>query len=185
MAGGKSSRMGTEKGLITFNGKTFITHIIDAINPLVNKIFIVTNSNLYDHLPYEKIRDKVKEKGPLGGIYSGLAHSDTDLNLFLSCDIPLINKETINYLIETAQLNNNTSVITHANKIEPLCAIYSKKINFIVYKLIQNNELSILKALNNFDSKLVDISHKDFYNEIYFTNINNKEELNIAENIDQ
>ena len=36
LAGGKSSRMGTDKALFVLNGSTFLDHIIRALEPLVD-----------------------------------------------------------------------------------------------------------------------------------------------------
>ena len=48
LAGGKSTRMGTDKGLISYKNKTFIEHIITAIQPFVDEIIIISNLNSYD-----------------------------------------------------------------------------------------------------------------------------------------
>ena len=90
LCGGKSSRMQSEKGLVLYQNKPFIEHIIEAVLPISNNIQLVTNTNDYNYLAYKKIKDVVVDKGPLGGIYSALIHSDSEINLILSCDIPLI-----------------------------------------------------------------------------------------------
>jgi molybdopterin-guanine dinucleotide biosynthesis protein A len=99
LCGGKSSRMQSEKGLVLFQNKPFIEHIIKAILPITDKIKLVTANKEYDYLPYDKIPDTVTDKGPLGGIYTALTDSETEFNLILSCDIPLISTELLSELI--------------------------------------------------------------------------------------
>ncbi len=95
LCGGKSSRMQSEKGLVLFQDKPFIEHIIQAILPITDKIKLITATKEYDYLQYEKIPDLISDKGPLGGIYTALSNSETEFNLILSCDIPLISTELL------------------------------------------------------------------------------------------
>ena len=99
LCGGKSSQMQSEKGLVLFKDKPFIEHIIKAILPITTNIQLVTNGNDYDYLEYKKISDIEIDKGPLGGIYTALYYSDTEFNMILSCDIPLISTELLQELI--------------------------------------------------------------------------------------
>jgi len=80
LAGGKSTRMDSEKGLILLNRKPFIKHIIEALNPLVNSIMIVSNNSEYDIFNLKRVEDIIENSGPLAGLYSGLFHSKTENN---------------------------------------------------------------------------------------------------------
>ena len=91
LAGGKSSRMGTEKGLILYKNKPFVEHIIEAMNPLVDNIIIISNNKAYKSFGFRCYEDLIKNTGPLAGIYTGLRYSKTENNLIVSCDVPLIN----------------------------------------------------------------------------------------------
>ena len=92
-------------------------------------IQLITNTNDYDYLAYKKIKDIVVDKGPLGGIYTALVHSETEMNLILSCDIPLISTEMLQELIEKHTANFDVSVFEDNDRIHPLIGIYSKKSN--------------------------------------------------------
>ena len=72
LAGGKSSRMGTDKAFLKWNNKLFIESIIDALDPLVSEIIIVSNDEKYDSFKTKRIKDVIENAGPLAGIYSGL-----------------------------------------------------------------------------------------------------------------
>ena len=99
LAGGKSSRMGTDKAMLIFNEKPFIQHIIDAMKPLVNNIIIVSDNEERTFLGINRTNDIIKDAGALAGLYSGVHYSKTDCNLIVSCDVPLITTEVLQLLI--------------------------------------------------------------------------------------
>ncbi|MCL4167425.1 UNVERIFIED_CONTAM: hypothetical protein GTU68_012318, partial [Idotea baltica] len=99
LAGGKSSRMGTDKGFLFLNNKPFVQYSIDALMPLVSEIIIVSDNPDYDVFGFKRINDSTKNAGPVAGICSGLEASSTDYNLILSCDIPLISSQILERLI--------------------------------------------------------------------------------------
>lgn len=93
LAGGKSSRMGTDKGFLKLNDKTFIEYSLAAMKPLVSQIMIVSNNTDYDKFNLKRVEDFINDAGPLAGLYSGLKAAKTEFNLVLSCDVPLVSKK--------------------------------------------------------------------------------------------
>ena len=152
LAGGKSSRMGTDKGFIFFNGKTFINHIIDALKPLVNTIIIVSDLSQYGNLGYKQIKDVYPESGPLSGLYSGLLESDNDLNLVLSCDVPLISSEILRELLKAYSEGNNAVVCKANKRVMPLIALYNKNCSAVCDKLLKNDERRMTRFLEVLNS---------------------------------
>lgn len=178
LAGGKSSRMGTDKGILEINGIKMIESIILAVKPIVDEIIIIANNDHYDYLGYAVHKDLIKEAGPLAGIYTGLSYSNTEKNLVISCDIPFVNSGLLSYIIDNAG-NCEVAVPVHNGVTEPLCAIYSKKCVNTFKKLILDNELKMHNVLNYFLTKQIFIStNQSFYNSKLFTNINTLDELN-------
>ena len=98
LAGGKSTRMGTDKGFLLLNNKPFVQYSIDALQPLVSEIIIVSDNPDYDRFGLKRINDTIKDAGPVAGICSGLEASSTAYNLILSCDIPLITSKILQKL---------------------------------------------------------------------------------------
>lgn len=175
LCGGKSSRMQSEKGLVLYQNKPFIEHIIEAVLPISENIQLITNTNDYDYLAYKKIKDIVADKGPLGGIYTALVHSETDLNLILSCDIPLISTEILMELIEKHDVNFDVSVFEDTNRMHPLIGIYSKRILPVLKKAIDADDLKMMRFISTINHQLIPIlnAKRDF-----FKNINSVAELN-------
>lgn len=125
LAGGKSSRMGTDKGLIDLNGKQMIRHVIDCLSPIFNDIIIISNNPLYTQFGSPVFEDRIKNIGPLGGILTALQLSDTSWNFIIACDLPFMNASVIKLLIQK-EFNCQAIVPVLNNQIEPLCAFYHK-----------------------------------------------------------
>jgi molybdenum cofactor guanylyltransferase len=179
LCGGKSSRMQTVKGLVLYKNKSFIEHIIETVLPISTTIQLVTNTKDYDYLGYKIIADIVVEKGPLGGIYSALVHSDSELNLILSCDIPLISTEILSELIEKHNADFEISVFKDEDKIHPLIGMYSKKLTPVLKKALDENELKMMDFISNSNHQLIAI---DKEKRKFFKNINSVAELNNLNN---
>lgn len=176
LAGGKSSRMGQEKGLIVLNNKILIQHVIDAVSPLVSQIIIIANSNHYDNLGYRVFSDLVAPCGPIGGIYTGLMNSNTKDNFVLSCDIPFISTKMLQYILKHSD-NTDIALPIHNNVPEPLCAYYSKQCTGMLKQLIDLKEWKMNVAINSFDTKRIDVSTQENFHE-NFINLNTPFELN-------
>jgi molybdenum cofactor guanylyltransferase len=178
LCGGKSSRMKSEKGLVLYQRKPFIEHIIQAVLPITNKIQLITNSEDYDYLAHKKVKDKVSDKGPIGGIYSALLSSETHLNLILSCDIPLITTEVILELIQNKNKNSAISVCRTANRTHPLIGIYSKNILPQLLASIETNNLKMMDLLSKTKHQCIESNHAH----TCFKNINTIAELEELQN---
>ena len=92
LAGGKSSRMGSDKSLLKLGNKTLIEHVVDTVRPYVKSVLIVTNDNEKYHFINDVcfISDIRKDQGPLMGLVSGISSVDTKWSFVTSCDMPLI-----------------------------------------------------------------------------------------------
>tara|TARA_B100001059_G_scaffold106154_1_gene105871 strand:+ start:224 stop:802 length:579 start_codon:yes stop_codon:yes gene_type:complete len=176
LAGGKSSRMRTEKGLILYKNKPFIKHIIEAMKPLVSNIIIICNTRAYDRFGFNCYEDLIKNTGPLAGIYTGLNYSKTDNNLIVSCDIPLVNTVVLQKLID--QKNDASEVIQlqSQGKNMPLIALYKKSCEVIFKKELHQNQKKVQTALKKCNVKTVVI---DESLEQVTANINTPEDLEL------
>lgn len=179
LAGGKSSRMGTDKGLINFNQKAFVQNSISAMEPLVTQTMIVSNNPDYDIFKLKRVEDKIKDAGPLAGLYTGLYHSSTSYNLVLSCDIPLINTKVLEELLMAQEPGVEVVQLVSNHKKMPLIALYHKNCEHVFLSSLKKGERRVQVALDNCMVKNVIL--KPEY-EIFTTNINTPKELESLEN---
>ncbi|QXP59364.1 molybdenum cofactor guanylyltransferase [Olleya sp. HaHaR_3_96] len=174
LAGGKSQRMGTDKGLILLHNSPFIKHISIALKPLVSEIIIVSNIQKHDIFGFKRIEDDIENAGPVAGIYSGLKASKTDYNLVLSCDIPLINTTILRQLISNIENDVDIVQIKSKGQTMPLIALYKKQCESIFYKLLLEGERRLKIAVNSCTVKTINL---DKNLEDYTANINTPEQL--------
>lgn len=172
LAGGKSSRMGEDKGLMSFDGKAMIEFIINSVKPIVTNIIIITNNKKYKQFGHPVFEDEIKDKGPLSGILTGLHKSNTSKNLILSCDTPFINEDLLKLILSHSE--NYEVVIPEKNNItHQLIGFYNKSCTKTIKESILENQLKIKLAIQKLNYKIVDANHIDQH---VFHNINTKED---------
>lgn len=144
LAGGKSSRMGRNKALLDFGGRSIIEHTADLFKSIFPEVILVTNTpEEYANLGIKIVTDIFPGKGSLGGIYTGLFHSSHDYSFIASCDMPFLRRELIEFLIS---LKDGYDVVVPRLKDghEPLHAVYSKRCLKPIKSMINREDLRII-----------------------------------------
>lgn len=169
--------MGKDKGFCDLKSKPLISYSIDVLTLICSQIIIGANKNEYNHLGYPVINDEIKNIGPLGGIYSCLKSSKTDDNIILSCDMPLITAELIEYIL-SVKSGYEVVVPVFQNFPEPLCAYYNKAIVPDLLKAIESKKYKIQDVVKKLKTKFLKIdSRLSFYHDNLFANINSPQDL--------
>ncbi len=178
LAGGKSSRMGSDKSEMILNGKTLIEYSIDALKPLCDKIVISSNNFIYDYTGCEVWPDELPDGSPMMGIYSCLKRSSTEYNIILSCDMPLISTSLLAYLLEYAS-ENDITVPNHGNQlIEPLCGIYRQACIPVLKGFIDKGNYRLNECIRSTSHRLVTIDYKTpTFSRNIFSNINTPDDF--------
>ncbi len=181
LAGGKCSRMGQDKGLMLLNGKEMVLNIVEQLLPCVDEVVIVSNNEAYKKFGFTVIEDLIKNAGPAAGIFTALKYSKSDLNFFVSCDMPFISTAAIEYIIQQAT-DKDICIATANGKQHPLFGIYNKSILNMLELLIHQNELKIKTIIQQFNHQLIDMSRWEIEQENLFCNINTKQDFEMAIN---
>ena len=179
LAGGKSSRFGSNKALATFNGTPLIERVTDVLGRIFKNLMIITNSPLeYSYLKIPLHQDLVKGLGPVGGIYTGLDALDDGWAFFCACDMPFINEGLVRYI--TGVRDGFDAVVPKVDwKIEPLHALYSKNCLSAMKELIYKKEYQTIKAFGNINVRFVEEEEIKTYDPQLktFLNVNKQDEL--------
>lgn len=181
LAGGKSSRMGEDKGLVLLNGKPMIQYVIEALKEVVSNIIIISNNASYNKFGVPVYSDIIKNKGPVGGIYTGLYHSTTELNFCISCDVPMISSDFIFWLLNKSG-NASITLPMCKDKVHQMIGVYSKQVLSYFKESAEKEHLKLSQVNKDMACEIIDIE-KEYANfdELIFSNINTKNELiNIA-----
>lgn len=164
LAGGKSSRMGTDKSLLTFHGITLIQHIVFQLTPLFDEVLISANEpDKYAFLGLPVIADKEENVGPLMGILSCLKASSNEINFVTACDIPVMNQEIISKMISLSVDFEIVMPSGNENHFEPLFAVYRKSVVPEIEKLIADRKFKVFELTKLVKSHFITFEREDWY----------------------
>lgn len=191
-AGGKSSRMGTNKAKVLFHGQPLILRVMDRLKPLGAQIFIISNSGDLDYPQLSEITilpDIIPDSGPLGGLYTALKFATADFVAMVACDLPFVSADLIKNQTQIMQRENSDVVIVEtANGLEPLHALYRRKACLMpIETALQNGKRRVISWFP--DVKVTTISHqtvRHIDSELkMFLNVNTLQELENAKDLEE
>jgi molybdenum cofactor guanylyltransferase len=171
MAGGKSSRMGTNKALAKYKDKRLIDLAIEKAIELTDKILVSTNIFLPD-IDYPQVSDAYTGIGPIGGICSCMRKSTTNWNLVLACDMPQV---PVSFLKQMTIGKNEFQVILPClenGHLEPLAAFYHRSAIPVIASQIKGGDYKLVNLVNKLNHEQINCSHPE-----YFLNINTINDL--------
>ena len=156
LAGGQSSRMGTNKALLQIEGETVISRIAREAERLGGELLLVTNQpEEYATLQLPHVSDIRKGMGPLAGLEAGLMASKTEHNLLLACDLPFFQAETGERLLMLLNQYELAIPLTEG-RYHPLCAAYRKSLLPKVQKALDADQRRMAMLLDVANAKLVE-----------------------------
>lgn len=131
LAGGRSVRMGVDKTLLSFDGRSLVARVADAVRQVCEKTIVVTNrlemmaeAGLADDVVV--VRDEVAHQGPLGGLVTALAVAETEWVLAVAADMPHLEPDVIRALWDARDGGDVVLPITEKGP-EPLLALYRRE----------------------------------------------------------
>jgi len=124
LAGGKSSRFGSNKALSRIDGDRLIERLCRTVGSVTGRMMLITHTPAdYAFLKLESRKDLVPRCGPIGGIYTALRTAQTPLCLCVACDMPFVSPEFLEYMVERSA-GYDVVVPVNDGRVEPLCAVY-------------------------------------------------------------
>lgn len=179
LAGGRSTRMGTDKALLLINNKTLLENAIDICKPVCNNILISSNFSEHRNFGHKVIPDEIKNCGPMSGIYSCLKQSETEWSFVISVDAAFVKTELIELLIKNTY-NFDAVVPKHKKGQEPLIALYNKKVIPDIKKHLNSGDFKMQNLLKAINSKFLNTHDLVEKNPNIFSNLNRPDDLQIV-----
>ena len=189
LAGGKGLRLGHEKALETVGNKGLIQWVVFSLSFLNSGIIIVAAAKQFfpQFIGYPKLKmvtDAYPGKGPLGGIYTGLAASDSFYNLVVACDMPFLNQALLDYMI---QISTGFDLVVPrlGHMIEPLHAVYSKNCLAPIESLLKQGNLRIRELFDLVRVRYVEAMEINRFDpeHLSFFNVNTEADLETAREV--
>lgn len=125
LAGGKSSRMGRDKAALEFHGRPQLQVMFELLSGVCERVFVSDRADR-PRPGYPRITDRFEGSGPILGIRSALAEHPDRAWLVVACDLPLLDRPTLDALIAGRDPGRIATAFVSARDgwPEPLCAIY-------------------------------------------------------------
>jgi molybdenum cofactor guanylyltransferase len=143
LAGGRSTRMGTDKALLPFGDGNLLQLALSKARAISNATCIVGSKDRYSAYG-EAIDDVHSGRGPLGGIHAALCATANDLNLMLSVDMPLMSVEYMRWMVELAAPAKELAIVPEAGgQLQPLCAIYRRASRCVIEQALKMGDYKV------------------------------------------
>ncbi len=176
LAGGKSQRMGKDKGALVYHGKSQREHVCKMANEFCEQVFLSCREDQVGtiEIDFPLLTDRFIGLGPFGAILSAFQSNPDVAWLVLACDLPLLDKTTLEQLIKGRNASKvATSFVSPVNDFpEPLVSIWEPRsyplaLQFLAQgyacprKVLINTDVNLLEARN--PKSLMNVNDPDEY----------------------
>jgi molybdopterin-guanine dinucleotide biosynthesis protein A len=180
LAGGKSSRMGTDKAFVDYEGRTLLARALDLARSVASGVWIVGSKEKFAAFA-PVVEDIFRDCGPLGGIHAALRASPTELNLMLAVDMPFVSSAFLQYFITQARGASDAAVVVPRGDAgwQPLCAIYRREFTGVAERALRAGRNRIDRLFDELRTRV--IVQEEFegagFSPAIFRNLNTPEAL--------
>jgi len=183
LAGGRSSRMGTDKAFVEFQGCTLLNRALDLVTGITPTVHIVGSRERFGAFG-DVVEDEIPDHGPLGGIHAALRASPSDRNLIVAVDMPFVTAAFLQYLLtEDKRSEAAVTVPRAAGNWQPLCAVYRRAFAVRAESALRSGHNRIDALFEETTVRIIneeDLGRAGFSADL-FRNLNTREELEAAE----
>lgn len=185
LAGGKSSRMGTNKAFLDFDGETLLDRGLRVLKAACESMTIVGDPATFANYGFV-VADVFQSCGPLGGIHAALVSSSAELNALLAVDMPFVSAELIRFLLAAAENSDAVVTVPRTSKgFQPLCAIYRHGFASNAERALRNGKCKIDASFANVRLRIVEEPElvAAGFSEQNFFNVNTPEDQRAAHDL--
>ncbi len=185
LAGGKSSRMGSDKAFLQLGEETLLSRALKVAAAVAQEVRIVGDAKKFAAFG-QVVEDVYRDRGPLGGIHAALSSSATEWNLMLAVDLPFIEPEFFRYVLLRARESDATVTVPRAGGgLQPLCAVYHRKFAEVAEESLRDGKNKIDWLFAKVETRVIEedeLARAGFSAEM-FRNVNTPEELEMAKSL--
>lgn len=183
LAGGKSIRMGIDKGTVNWRGKEQRYYMADMLKGFCKEVFIscrdIAQQAEIDK-QYKTITDTFTGLGPYSGILSAFREKPEAAWLVIACDLPLVDEQLLHHLTEHRSVKHIATAYQSAitSFPEPLITIWEPKSYPILLQFLSQGYSCPRKVLINSDINLLQVPDAES-----LSNVNTPEEMDRVKRI--
>lgn len=176
MAGGHSTRMGTDKSAVNFHGMPQGTYCAELLGGTLDRVWVSTRKGAPDDAAFAglaRIEDAYEDIGPMSGVLTAMDREPDAAWFVLACDLPFIDEHAVRELIDGRDAGRMaTAFMASDGFFEPLCAIYEPHIAPLLRERLEARRYSLRHVLTDADVRMVCPPE-----DRTLTNVNTPEEL--------
>ena len=184
LVGGASSRMGTDKALLTLNGRNFVEHIHTALQQIATRTSLVGAPDLCKAWPQLPVVPDIHINwGALGGLHAALSAARASWAIVVACDLPFVTGELF---VRLATFRENVDAVVPVQpdgRLQPLCALYRAQVCCEraeeLIALGERRPRALLQQVRTRQVAFNELHDLDGANR-FFTNINNPDDYKYA-----
>ncbi len=151
LAGGASSRMGTDKATLTYLGVPFIDHVLATMSLVLVDIAVCGRNH---GATVTHLKDPFEGVGPLAGLLAALEWADGRPVFVAPVDMPLLTAELITRLVEPPLRGSAARIAVRSDdgSVQPLCGVYAPGAAKIIRRRLESDNRSVLGFLADLDT---------------------------------
>ena len=180
LAGGKSSRMGFDKQLLTDNNRRILETVSDTLKKEFSDILIVTaKPELYESMDVRVCSDIFQNMGPLAGIHAALCNSQSQYVYLIACDMPIVSLPYIRHIKQRIyETRAKVCVCRRNDRFEPFNGFYSRELLAEAEQRLKEGSSSLFRFISSSSPLIIsEETVKSFDRDFrMFTNINTRSE---------
>lgn len=178
LAGGKSSRMGTDKAAIEFDGATFVERAVSVLASVFAEVVVAGVSSVAPTV--HVLPDRLPGHGPLAGLDAAFSYAGGRSVFVLALDMPFVSSSTVHALIDPRPDAMGATIAKSEGRVQPLCGIYGSGLAERVRDIVGSGDRSMARLLDALDDvRWVEVDARSTMN------INSVEDLEAALKLDQ
>jgi molybdopterin-guanine dinucleotide biosynthesis protein A len=154
LAGGRSTRMGRDKALLSWQGHPLLLHMLRLIEAAAGTAIVLGPASRYASLGNPVWDDLHPGLGPLGALETALSRTQADWNLLVSIDTPTISATDLKALLELTATTRAQAIVSvdpasgnQPGQPHPLCAVYHRNCLGTVVQSIAQRDLRMMNLL--------------------------------------
>ena len=187
LAGGASSRMGTDKAHLRFGSQTFVERIAGALMGVAAKVTVVSSKPDSAAFGLTVVTDVYENCGALGGLHAALKHGRAPWIAVVSCDLPFVTREIFERLATFIGADREAiAPVQPDGRVQPLCALYDRaKCLEVADELLRAGELRPRVLLRRMRTRLLAFDELADLPQatLFFRNINTPEDYRAAREV--
>lgn len=165
LCGGQSTRMGSDKSLLSFHGEILFKKAFELLQTHCAKTYLSCRADqVANYQAFDTIVDAFEQIGPMGGLASSLQFAQGNGIFVMAVDLPKMDSDTISELICQRDATKNATIFLNKTGLfEPLCGIYEASALQPMLKNIDIGRFSLQSLLVEMKVKVLDVSNEQVW----------------------